>query len=67
MGVLVGLCWAAVPLLVPCSWCVNTNLSTAMATRVKTDAETLMPCTRPLILHTVLVKGQPEEEEYMNT
>lgn len=37
----------------------DTNLSTAMATRVKTDADTDTPCTKPLILHTVLEKGQP--------
>lgn len=36
-----------------------TYLSTAMATSVKTEAETDMPCTRPLILHMVLSKGQP--------
>lgn len=33
-----------------------------MATRVKTDAETDIPCTKPLILHTVLEKGQPVEQ-----
>lgn len=33
--------------------------STAMATRVNTDAETDTPCTKPLILHTILEKGQP--------
>lgn len=36
-----------------------TYLSTAMATSVKTEAETDMPCTRPLILHMALSKGQP--------
>lgn len=36
-----------------------TYLSTAIATRVKTDADTDTPCTKPLILHTVLEKGQP--------
>ena len=30
-----------------------------MATKVKTEAATDIPCTRPLILHTVLVNGQP--------
>lgn len=30
-----------------------------MATRVKTDADTDTPCTKPLILHTVLEKGHP--------
>lgn len=34
-------------------------LSTAMATRVKTDADTEMPCTVPLSLHTRLPKGHP--------
>lgn len=33
-----------------------------MATRVKTDAETDAPCTKPLILHTALEKGQPVEK-----
>ena len=33
-----------------------------MATRVKTEAETDTPCTKPLILHTELEKGQPVEE-----
>lgn len=33
--------------------------STAMATKVNTDAETDTPCTKPLILHTILEKGQP--------
>lgn len=33
-----------------------------MATRVKTDAETDTPCTKPLILHTILEKGQPGEK-----
>lgn len=37
----------------------NTNLSIEMATKVKTEAETDTPCTKPLILHTVLEKGQP--------
>lgn len=41
-----------------------TNLSTAMATRVNTDAETDTPCTKPLILHTVLEKGQPVEQKW---
>lgn len=35
------------------------HLSTAMATSVKTDADTDMPCTKPLILHVALSKGQP--------
>lgn len=30
-----------------------------MATKVNTDAETDTPCTKPLILHTILEKGQP--------
>lgn len=34
-----------------------------MATRVKTDADTDTPCTKPLILHTVLEKGQPVKEK----
>lgn len=34
-------------------------LSTAMATRVKTEAETEIPWTIPLILHTRLPKGHP--------
>lgn len=34
-------------------------LSTAMATRVKTDADTEIPWTMPLILQTMLPKGQP--------
>lgn len=36
-----------------------TNLSTAMATRVNTEADTETPCTNPLILHTTLEKGHP--------
>lgn len=44
-----------------------TNLSTAMATRVNTDAETDTPCTKPLILHTVLEKGQPVEKKHLST
>lgn len=31
-----------------------------MATRVKTEAATDIPCTKPLILHTVFEKGQPD-------
>lgn len=40
-----------------------------MATRVKTDAETDTPCTKPLILHTILEKGQPgkKAENVINT
>lgn len=38
---------------------IPTYLSTAMATSVKTEAETDMPCTRPLILHMALSKGHP--------
>lgn len=34
-----------------------------MATSVKTEAETDMPCTRPLILHMVLSKGHPASTE----
>lgn len=34
-----------------------------MATRVKTEAATDIPCTKPLILHTVFEKGQPEEKK----
>lgn len=30
-----------------------------MATSVKTEAHTDIPCTRPLTLHTALLKGQP--------
>lgn len=41
----------------------RTNLSTAMATRVKTEAATDIPCTKPLILHTMFEKGQPEEKK----
>lgn len=37
----------------------TTYRSTAMATRVNTEAETDTPCTKPLILHTILEKGQP--------
>lgn len=37
----------------------STHLSTAIATRVKTEAETEVPWIRPLILHTTLVNGQP--------
>lgn len=37
----------------------TTHRSTAMATKVNTDAETDTPCTKPLILHTILEKGQP--------
>ncbi len=33
-----------------------------MATSVKTDADTDTPCTKPLILHTLLEKGQPVEK-----
>lgn len=36
-------------------------LSTAMATRVKTDADTEIPCTMPLILQTRLPKGHPDD------
>lgn len=32
-----------------------------MATRVKTDADTEIPCTMPLILQTRLPKGHPED------
>lgn len=38
-------------------------LSTAMATRVKTEAETEIPWTIPLILHTRLPKGHPERKQ----
>lgn len=48
-------CWTWLGPHVP----MPTYLSTAMATSVKTEAETDMPCTRPLILHMVLSKGQP--------
>lgn len=37
-------------------------LSTAMATKVKTEAETDMPWTIPLILQTMLPNGQPGEK-----
>lgn len=37
------------------------HLSTAMATRVNTDADTDIPWTIPLILHTALPNGQPVE------
>lgn len=36
-----------------------TYLSTAMATKVKTEAETDIPCTSPLILHMLLPNGHP--------
>ena len=39
-----------------------TYLSTAMATKVKTEAETDIPCTSPLILHMLLPNGQPGRE-----
>lgn len=35
-----------------------------MATRVKTEADTDTPCTKPLILHTVLEKGHPVEKSH---
>lgn len=38
-------------------------LSTAIATRVKTDADTEMPWTIPLILQTRLPKGHPVERK----
>lgn len=38
-------------------------LSTAIATRVKTEAETEIPWTIPLILHTRLPKGHPERKQ----
>jgi hypothetical protein len=41
----------------------GSHLSTAMATSVKTDADTDMPCTKPLILHVALSKGQPVTTE----
>lgn len=34
-----------------------------MATSVKTDVDTDTPCTKPLILHTPLEKGQPEKKK----
>lgn len=37
-----------------------------MATRVKTEAATDIPCTKPLNLHTMLEKGQPEKETWKN-
>lgn len=36
-----------------------TYLSTAMATKVKTEAATDIPCTSPLILHMLLPNGHP--------
>lgn len=39
-----------------------TYLSTAMATKVKTEAETDIPCTSPLILHMLLPNGHPGRE-----
>lgn len=41
---------------------VLTYLSTAIATKVKTDAATDTPWMNPLILHIVLPKGHPERE-----
>ena len=41
---------------------VLTYLSTAIATKVKTEAATDIPWTKPLILHIVLPKGHPERE-----
>lgn len=43
------------------------HLSTAIATRVNTDADTDIPWTMPLILHTTLPNGQPVEpsKEYI--
>lgn len=38
-------------------------LSTAIATRVKTEAETEIPWTIPLILHTRLPKGHPGRKQ----
>ncbi len=35
-----------------------------MATSVKTEADTDIPCTIPLNLHTKLPKGQPAEEKW---
>ena len=37
----------------------TSHRSTAMATRVKTEAETEIPWTIPLSLHTTLPNGQP--------
>jgi hypothetical protein len=39
-----------------------TYLSTAIATKVKTEAATDIPWTNPLILHIMLPNGQPERE-----
>lgn len=49
-------------LSVECVATTYTNLSTAMATKVKTEAETDTPCTKPLILQTALEKGQPVDK-----
>lgn len=38
---------------------MNTYLSIAMTTSVKTEAHTDIPCTRPLSLHIMLLNGQP--------
>lgn len=38
-------------------------LSTAIATRVKTDADTEIPCTMPLILQTRLPNGHPNDRK----
>lgn len=38
-------------------------LSTAIATRVKTEAETDIPWTIPLILHTRLPNGHPGRKQ----
>lgn len=40
----------------------SSHLSAAIATSVKTDDETDMPCTRPLILQMLLLKGQPRRQ-----
>lgn len=41
---------------------VLTYLSTAIATKVKTEAATDIPWTNPLILHIVLPNGHPEKK-----
>lgn len=43
--------------------CHPSHLSTAMATKVKMEEETDMPCARPLILQMLLLKGQPRREQ----
>ena len=42
---------------------VLTYLSTAIATKVKTEAATEIPWTKPLILHIAFPKGHPEREK----